>query len=165
MTWSSFLSLKDPSVPNKVVLELSTEDGLGCSFTVNKHVGEPDNGDNHKEAYNWKACYLGGTYFDPVDPQNESRVADFLDLILINSSSAGVNYFTDPDIGDFSIEFSKAGGKNGNTVDGLHDPIVKINNVANGDPIDIQAIYNFYPSGTSSGMICTTDARGQGTLS
>ena len=125
-----------------MILELSTEDGGSCSFTVGGHVGEPDNGDNHKEAYDWKACYLGGTYLDSVDPQNNSRVADFLELILINLLSTGVNYFTDPDIGDFSVEFSKAGGKNGNTVDGLHDPIVKINNVANGDPINIQAIYN-----------------------
>ncbi len=91
-------------------------------------------------------------------------VANLLHLIPISSSSTGVNYFTDPDIGDFTVEFSKAGGKNGDTVDGLHNPIVKINNVANGDPIDIQSIIDSYPSGTSSGMLCYADSD-QGLLS
>ena len=67
-----------------MVLELSTEDGESCSFTVDKHVGAPDYGDNHKEAYNWKACYLGGKYFDSADHRNVSIVADRLDLILIS---------------------------------------------------------------------------------
>ena len=85
-------------------------------------------------------------------------VANLLHLIPISSSSTGVNHFTDPNIGDFTVEFSKAGGKNGDTVDGLHNPIVKINNVAKGDPIDIESIIDSYPSGTSSGMLCYADS-------
>ncbi len=59
---------KDPSVPNKVVLELSTDEGGSCAFIVDKDVGSPDDGTNHEELGNWQACYLGGMYFDLQNP-------------------------------------------------------------------------------------------------
>ncbi|KAH7408213.1 hypothetical protein DE146DRAFT_645574 [Phaeosphaeria sp. MPI-PUGE-AT-0046c] len=59
----------------------------------------------------WNVCYLGGR-----------------------------QYFNHPDIGDFSITFSKAGGKDGNHEDGLHDPILQFANLNDWEPMDVQKI-------------------------
>jgi hypothetical protein len=39
-----------------------------------------------------------------------------------------------------SIEWSKAGGKDGNTEDGLHDPILRLKNLNNWEPLDVQKL-------------------------
>ncbi|KAK3176434.1 hypothetical protein OEA41_007757 [Lepraria neglecta] len=61
----------------------------------------------------WQICYLGGR-----------------------------QYFTNPHIGDLSITFSKAGGVDGDTEDGLHSPILQLANINNLDPLDVEANAN-----------------------
>lgn len=41
----------------------------------------------------------------------------------------GRQYFNDPLIGDYSINYTQAGGVNGNTQDGLHHPILQVADV------------------------------------
>lgn len=36
----------------------------------------------------------------------------------------GRNYFSDPSIGDFSVTYTKAGGFNGDTIDGLYSLVL-----------------------------------------
>lgn len=46
---------------------------------------------------------------------------------------------SDPQIGEFSITFTQAGGIDGNTEDGLHHPILQIKNFNNWEKFDVQA--------------------------
>lgn len=59
----------------------------------------------------WNVCYLGGR-----------------------------QYFSHPDVGDFSITYSKAGGKDGNKEDGLHDPILQFANLNDWEKMDVQSL-------------------------
>lgn len=82
---------------------------------------------------NWNVCYLGGR-----------------------------QYFTDPRIGDFSITFSAAGGKNGDTEDGLHNPLLQLADVDNWEVIDVQKLANDARS-KSAGNLCGWVGTGAGT--
>ncbi|ORY58227.1 uncharacterized protein BCR38DRAFT_478034 [Pseudomassariella vexata] len=75
----------------------------------------------------WNVCYLGGRQF-----------------------------FTDPDLGDFSVTFTKAGGVDGNTQDGqvLHHPVVQLAGFNDWEPIDIQAIVD-EQGDRDEGKLCT----------
>ena len=45
-------------------------------------------------------------------------------------SATGRQFFTDPNIGDYSINWTQAGGQNGNTEDGLNTPFLQLANVS-----------------------------------
>ena len=49
-------------------------------------------------------------------------------------------YWHDDRIGDFSIEYSKAGGINGEKKDGLHAPILRVKNIQNWEPIKVDDV-------------------------
>ncbi|KAF1846162.1 uncharacterized protein K460DRAFT_395645 [Cucurbitaria berberidis CBS 394.84] len=51
----------------------------------------------------------------------------------------GRQFFTHPEIGDFSIQYTKAGGVDGNKEDGLHDPILRLNNLNNNEDFNVQS--------------------------
>ncbi|KAI1076649.1 hypothetical protein F5B20DRAFT_593910 [Whalleya microplaca] len=61
-----------------------------------------------KEYKNWNVCYLGG-----------------------------VQYFEDSRIGEFTINFTKAGGKNSN-LDGLHSPEIALQNVGPWKKVNVE---------------------------
>ncbi|KAL8796249.1 MAG: hypothetical protein Q9195_001364 [Heterodermia aff. obscurata] len=67
----------------------------------------------------------------------------------------GRQFFTDPHIGDFSIEFTQAGGINGNTEDGLHHPQLRLANINNWDIIDVQTISDAALGNDGGGNLCT----------
>lgn len=56
--------------------------------------------------------------------------------------STGRQYFDNADIGRFSITFTKAGGVNGDTQDGLHSPVIQLENLNNWEPLDVDAVVN-----------------------
>lgn len=74
----------------------------------------------------------------------------------------GRQFFHDDHIGDFSVTFSRAGGVNGDTADGLHTPILQLAAVSNWDPLDIEATVNA-AAGRDAGRLCTLDPGGAGT--
>lgn len=82
--------------------------------------------------------------------------------VLLILMPAGRQFFHDDHIGDFSVTFSKAGGVNGDTSDGLHTPILQLAAVSNWDPLDIEATVNA-AAGRESGRLCTRDDGGAGT--
>lgn len=57
-----------------------------------------------------------------------------------------------PKIGDFSIEYTQAGGVNGNKEDGLHHPVIKMANLNNWEPINVDAIIDSSSGG--HGNLC-----------
>jgi hypothetical protein len=63
----------------------------------------------YKKVGEWQVCYLNGNQF-----------------------------FTHPEIGDFSIQFTKAGGVDGNKEDGLHHPIFRFKNLNNWEDLNVQ---------------------------
>ncbi|KAH7077767.1 hypothetical protein BKA63DRAFT_271590 [Paraphoma chrysanthemicola] len=72
----------------------------------------------------WNVCYLGGR-----------------------------QYFTRPEIGDFSITFTKAGGIDGNKEDGLHHPVYQFANLNDWEPLNVQEILD--NSKGQHGNLCT----------
>ncbi|CAO2654522.1 Nn.00g112550.m01.CDS01 [Neocucurbitaria sp. VM-36] len=86
---------------------------------------------SYKRLPDWNVCYLNGNQF-----------------------------FTHPDIGDFSIQYTKAGGVDGNTEDGLHHPIVKFANLNNWEPMDVQAFID--NSEGEHGNLCHKTKTSQG---
>lgn len=68
----------------------------------------------------------------------------------------------DPMIGDFSITFTEAGGVNGNTQDGLHNPILQLAQIGNWQPIDVQGEVAKIQAGQKSGVLCDADGNDGG---
>jgi hypothetical protein len=75
----------------------------------------------------------------------------------------GRQFFNDPRIGDFSITFTKAGGVDGDTKDGLHSPILQLADVSNWDPIDVQHYADQGNNNTGGGNLCAGGSGPAGT--
>ena len=52
----------------------------------------------------------------------------------------GRQYFSHPSVGDLSITYTKAGGKNGDTTEGLHSPIIQLANLNNWENINVDDV-------------------------
>jgi hypothetical protein len=64
----------------------------------------------------------------------------------------GRQYFTHPKIGDFSIEYTQAGGVDGNKEDGLHHPVIQMANLNNWEPLNVDNIIDSSSGG--HGNLC-----------
>jgi len=67
---------------------------------------------------------------------------------------AGRQYFSDPKLGDFSITYTKAGGVDGDTTDGLHSPVLQFANIGNNEKIDIDAVLKQQEDDHHPGKLC-----------
>ena len=66
-------------------------------------------------------------------------------------------------IGDYSIEFTKAGGVTDNT-DGLHGPVYRFANIGNWDALDVEgAIQKMKDENSAGGALCGTLSYSAGT--
>ena len=107
---------------------MSTEDGAHCSCAIQcgqtdkPGIACPGAVDRH-----WNACYLGGLY-----PNSSSS------MTVLTHLSTGRQFFHHDKIGDFSIQFDRAGGIDGETEDGLHHPKLRLADINNWDTIDVQ---------------------------
>lgn len=110
----------DPDIANSYVVFMNTRDGANCVTAVAP-----------ASAVQWtdEAPMASDVKWDTLSPPHWQ-------VCYLN----GRQYFSDPNIGDFSVEFSEAGGVNGNTEDGLHTPILRVANIGNNQPIDVQGM-------------------------
>lgn len=70
----------------------------------------------------------------------------------ILTTSSGRQYFHMDQIGDFSVTYSKAGGVDGDTTDGLHSPVLQFANIGDWEPLDLDAL--IAQQGDKPGKLC-----------
>ena len=70
------------------------------------------------------------------------------------TESSGRQYFHMDQLGDFSVTYSKAGGVNGDTTDGLHSPVLQFANINNWESLDLDTL--LAQQGDKPGKLCTS---------
>ena len=65
-----------------------------------------------------------------------SRIPKYLILRIL----LGRQFFTWPEVGDFSITYTEKQGKDGNTLAGMYNPILQLANLNNWEEIDVQKL-------------------------
>lgn len=73
----------------------------------------------------WNACFLSKFPFHELYLVDLSRFVQDHYEFATDRRKDGVQYFHSDGLGDFSIQFTRAGGKDGDTTDGLHTPILR----------------------------------------
>ena len=68
------------------------------------------------------------------------------------TNKTGRQYFHMDQIGDFSVTYSKAGGVDGDTTDGLHSPVLQFANINNWEPLDLDTL--IAQQGDQPGKLC-----------
>lgn len=113
----------DPIVPDKCTLLFGTEAGGNCQSFIN--CGDSDESGTRTNPDIWSQCFINGRRLAFAVPSHIIRKFTNFALYYL-----GRQYFDDPNIGDYSITFTQAGGVDGNTEDGLHHPILQLANVS-----------------------------------
>lgn len=76
--------------------------------------------------------------------------------VNVSNVFTGRNYFSDPSIGDFSVTYTKAGGVNGDTTDGLHSPVLHFANIGNNEDLNIDDLLTQQDNSGAPGKLCAT---------